>query len=404
MKTTVVIPTYWGRPAGEPFNPSDVVYDHPTPLDQDGTLSRTLESLTTLDPNRFDVVIIVGPTHPELAQSATDKVTEILKTFRPRLDLWLLTPAGVKDLRVVVTREIGPEIGALIDGYGYSNIRNLCLIAAHLRWADVAVLLDDDEVVEFPEWLDRAVEFMDSDSGKKRIKTKAGWYKRPDGSYKGPPTRDAWWMKWRGAEAMNEGFDAVIGRPGRFGPTPFAFGGNMVIDRDIFSTVAFDPHLPRGEDIDYVFNTMAAGHEFIMDRELWIRHLPPPSLVPAWLGFRQNALRFTYARLKLASQKPTDVTRIVSLDELMPYPGLFLGDDLDEKIRQTCTLLGQKYVDKQDSVGYKESMFTIEMVEDLKRREPNPFSRHLEFQIGWQSLMRWTSDSRFQLSGVIQAV
>jgi hypothetical protein len=45
MRLTVIIPSYWGRASNQPVNPEDAVYDHPTPLDHEGTLARALESI-----------------------------------------------------------------------------------------------------------------------------------------------------------------------------------------------------------------------------------------------------------------------------------------------------------------------------------------------------------------------
>lgn len=393
MKTTLVIPTYWGRPNGALFNPADIVYDHPTPLDESGTLARALESLRLLDAAAFDVVVIVGPANPELAEPATATVAGIVEPFRKSLNLSLLTPAGVRRLEETAARAVGGPAARVVNGYGYSNIRNLCLIAARLRQSEVALLIDDDEVVEDPSFLTTALDQMDAAAGDSRIKAKAGWYKRPDGGYKGPPTRDPWWLAWRGAEAMNEGFDAVIAPAGRFGTTPFAFGGNMAVQADIFTSIPFDPKITRGEDIDFVFNTMVGGHEFVMDRQLWIRHLPPRSRVPDWLGFRQNALRFTYARLKLLSQTRTNARRIVTVEELDPYPGRFLRADLDKKIRETCALLGQRYIEASDTAGYDESMFTLQLVEELKRRDPAPLDGYRAFQADWRRLMEWLPEA-----------
>ncbi len=394
MRITIVIPTYWGRPENQPFNPADAVYDHPTPIDQAGTLARTLNSLKILNRNDFAVIIIACATNEELEPAVEKKVSQVVDGYRGALKLGLLTPSLVNEMRTIVSGDVDKDTGSVISHYGYSNIRNLCLIAASLRGSDIALLIDDDEVIEYPEFLNRAVEFMDDDNPDSPIKAKAGWYMRPDGEYSCPPTCDPWWMEWRGAEAMNDGFDAIIARPGRLGPTPFAFGGNMAVHKDVFTQVAFDPKITRGEDIDYVFNSKMSGYEFIMDRELWVKHLPPKSRVPDWLGFRQNALRFAYARRKLSSQVKTDKARIVSVEELDPYPGLFLRDDLDQKILKTSALLGQKYLSEKDQTGYEESQLTLKLVEDLLHQEPDPFSWYMDFQTRWQTLMRFLPTSR----------
>ena len=49
MKKVILIPTYWGRPTSEGWQEGDAVYDHPTPIDEQGTLERTLQSMKILN-------------------------------------------------------------------------------------------------------------------------------------------------------------------------------------------------------------------------------------------------------------------------------------------------------------------------------------------------------------------
>ena len=42
-KVTMAIPSYWGRPRDQGWREGDLVFDHPTPLDEEGTLRRALE-------------------------------------------------------------------------------------------------------------------------------------------------------------------------------------------------------------------------------------------------------------------------------------------------------------------------------------------------------------------------
>ncbi len=388
MKTTIVIPTYWGRAEGALRNPVDIVYDHPTPLNQSGTLARCLNSFTALDRADFEVVIIAAPTHPELETETANKVQEIIRPYRTRLNLNLVTPARVAALRGAMGRELGRETAALINCYGYSNIRNLCLISGHAGNAANIILIDDDEIIEYPEFLDRALDRMEGGEGSPDIKAKAGWYMRPDGGYMGPPTGDPWWEAWQGAEAMNAGFETVIGGDERFSSTPFAFGGNMVVSREVFTDIAFDPKIPRGEDLDFVFNAMLGGFEFIMDKELWIKHKPPVSGVPDWMGFRINALRFIYARQKLLTQPAAGIAQTVKVEDLDPYPGRFLRGDLDDKIKRTCLLLGQRYVNEGDTAAYGSAMQTPELAQQLRQNEQQACADYLILRRRWQNLMK----------------
>jgi len=40
MKVTMVIPSYWARESGVGWKEGDAIYDHPSPLDSEGTLLR----------------------------------------------------------------------------------------------------------------------------------------------------------------------------------------------------------------------------------------------------------------------------------------------------------------------------------------------------------------------------
>lgn len=54
----------------------------------------------------------------------------------------------------------------------------------------------------------------------------------------------------------------VIGTEPRLKATPFVFGGNMVIHRNLFTVVPFDQNVRRGEDIDFLINARMLGFHF----------------------------------------------------------------------------------------------------------------------------------------------
>ena len=85
-KTVIVVPTYWTWEGGAPPQPGDAVYDHPTPLDQPGTLARLLESLRAIAQPDFAVLVITAATNPRLEGRAEAKVEEIIvKIMRPQV-------------------------------------------------------------------------------------------------------------------------------------------------------------------------------------------------------------------------------------------------------------------------------------------------------------------------------
>ena len=49
-------------------------------------------------------------------------------------------------------------------------------------------------------------------------------------------------------DRMNKAFGGIIGREPRLKETPFVFGGNMVIHRNLFTVVPFDPVVTIGAE------------------------------------------------------------------------------------------------------------------------------------------------------------
>ena len=101
---------------------------------------------------------------------------------------------------------------------------------------------------------------------------------------------------------------------------------------------------------------------FHLDRDLAIKHLPPGSTQAAWKKLREDAVRFLYERKKLRDHDE------LSLAELQPYPGLFLGDDLEERIIKTCELLKREYESQRDEEGAAQCESIIALVDE------NPFA------------------------------
>jgi hypothetical protein len=62
LKVTMVIPSYWSRDSSIGWKEDDSVYDHPTPLNTDGTLTRTITSIDVLKDKEFRLVIIAAAT------------------------------------------------------------------------------------------------------------------------------------------------------------------------------------------------------------------------------------------------------------------------------------------------------------------------------------------------------
>jgi hypothetical protein len=313
MKCAIVIPTYWARvkPKKE-----DLVYDHPTPTGEEGTLERLLKSLSVLKGSDFYVIIISCPTNPSIGKEVKNKIDKIIKPYMRNYKILHFSYPDLLKFHKLIKEKGKHEYIPYISLEGYSNIRNMCLILPHILQADVSVLIDDDEVFEDPDFLEKALEFV----GKDEIFAIAGTYLQAHGGYKFIDRKEWWKIFWDNTGAMNRAFK-IIDNPPRLKDTPFVFGGNMVIHKSMFTQVLFDPYISRGEDIDFLCNAKSKGFKFLLDNRLSIKHLPPKGQNPLWLKMREDIKRFIYMKVKLKKIG-------YPLENTMPYPGYFLTNNL----------------------------------------------------------------------------
>ncbi len=395
-KVCMVIPSYWGRPQAEGWREGDAVYDHPIPLDQEGTLLRALRSLEVLDNRDLTVIVLAVPTSREIAGAVERKVQEIIDAARRGVDVPILC-FGMTHLEEVHHALAETDLGELKDLLqlrGYSNVRNLCTFVPHLMGSEVAILIDDDEVFEDPKFLDKAVEFIGRTYQGVPVHAVAGYYLQENGDYRLDRPREPWMEAWDQLDRMNEAFDRFIALPPRLKETPFVFGGNMVIHRELFTKVPFDPLVPRGEDIDFLINAKMFGFRFFLDNTLSIKHLPPPKFHPLWRRLREDVFRFLFEREKIRCQEAREGMVRVRPEDFDPYPGAFLKEDLEEKVRRASHILADLYETSGDVDGKREALKTVSLMREALNRMGNPFQDLLALQSRWEQLMRGVESSR----------
>ncbi|MCD5391123.1 glycosyltransferase [candidate division NPL-UPA2 bacterium] len=385
MKCIMVIPSYWGREKSTGVKEGDITYDHPTALDEKGTLSRCLESLRVLKDRDFTLVIIGAATSPDISRRVEERIADTIKSVHTGLRTFLFSHSHLEKIHKIAGRR---EFFHLLQLKGYSPIRNLCLLCGEIFQAEAVIFIDDDEVFEDPHFLKKAKEFIGRKVNGKEIKAVAGYYLQPDGDYHLKKEVKPWMVYWDNLERMNEAFHKVIGKEPRLKETPFVFGGNMVIHRDLYRAVPFDPNVPRGEDIDYLMNARMFGFHFFLDNQLSIKHLPPPNPNPTWLQLRKDIHRFVFEREKLNSQRKLPGITLVTAEEFDPYPGAFLKEDLQERVYKSNQLLAMEYLLGGDGKGCQEALNNIM---EVKRARPefNPFENLLSLQKRWQALMSY---------------
>ncbi len=359
---TMVIPSYWGSAERVSEGTEEIVFDHPTTLDEEGTLGRLLESLDIFGEMEGAVVIISVANELQIADKVETKVESIIKPFRDRFAISHIGQSTLEKIKKsLAEQEVSEAALKLVNLDNYAAVRNMCSLAGILNGNQYTIFIDDDEVFTDPDFLNKVEESMRCSINGKKIEALAGYYLQPD-TYRLDEKKVPQWRApyWNNTASMNKAFDLIIGQGERLKPTPFVFGGNMTLSLEALKQVPFDPQITRGEDIDFLLNLRIHGIPFYLDRELSITHLPPASVQSAWKKFREDAFRFLYERKKVRDHAE------LKLEELQPYPGVFLADDLEDRIDKTSELLKQEYEAQGDEEGVQE----CEKISALVKEEP----------------------------------
>jgi len=406
MKLTMVIPSYWGRKKADGWKEGDAIYDHPIPLDHEGTLARAIASTAILNEKDFRLVILAVATSPEIEAEVEKKVEAIVSAASETTDLEVLIfgASHLKKIHDLLRAKGKGEYTELLELRGYSNIRNLCIFLPHILGSELALLIDDDEVFEDPDFIRKAREFIGSEFEGKRVNAVAGYYLQENGDYQVRKEHRPWMDHWDKYERMNEAFDKFIGSKPKLKVTPFVFGGNMVIHRDLFTVVPFDPDVTRGEDIDFLMNATIFGFDFFLDNELSIKHLPPPKSHPTWKQLREDIYRFVYEKAKIDGQKELEGLTRITPEQFDPYPGCFLKDDLFEKIEKACKLLSDEYLSTGAKTESKEALKNLELAKTDAIPAYDPFQHLCEMQHLWQEMMEYTAKTevRSNMQAIIE--
>jgi len=379
VNPTVIIPTFWTRRRGRGLERARIHYDHPTCLDDEGTLPeclRSLQAVAGLD----RVVVIVAATDESIEHAAEDRVTEILSDF-PDIESFVF---GTAEMGSLHRRLEQLEFVDIIDGVslaGYGGVRNVGLMLAAVLGAESIVFLDDDQVVISPDFLERAADGLGERlDGGRLVLAKSGYYVDAKGSYRIADEAPWWDMFWR----QNEYYDQAVARvaePPRIKPSTLAFGGCLALHRDMYCNVSFDPWSVRGEDIDYVINARMHGGDVFLDGDWPVLHAPPPVPSQAVL-FRHDVFRFVYTHRKLEFSKSQVDLRQVTPESLMPYPGHFVDASINWRARVTALLRGL-------SSAERKAYFAIarRAVGEAQQYARDNCERYFAFQRRWPLLM-----------------
>ncbi len=386
MRFCLAIPTYWTFPGSAVQG--DLFFDHPTPLDTEGTLRRCLDSLLPLTSPQVSMIVVAAATSDCLAAQTAAHVGEILAGYPPTARPRLFAAAQLARLHQFCQSQGRPEYCRLLSLRGYGAIRNLTLVLANLLAAEVLVSLDDDEIITDPRFLARLTEALAVLGREYTLYGLAGLYESPAGEILVAEPTGGWVRFWPKIRWMNEAFQALAGPGPALRPTPLALGGNMAIPAALYRFLPFDPVLPRGEDTDYVLNARMFGVPFFLDAGLRVVHDPPAKPHPVWQRLRQDLQRFWYTRQKLLAQEPGLVPALVRPEDLWPYPGKFLTADLELRAYQAHTVLAQEYLAAGDIAAAQATLANLAIL------APPPegtsvLSNYLQSMALWQQLQSW---------------
>lgn len=333
-QSAVVVPTYWSRPYGM-RRPGDSVEDHPTPVNQSGTMARLLHSLQELADRPKIVLIVISSSAPEVEIGAAYQVDTIRDQY-PGLPIAIWSPMHVQILHGRLRALNRGSWLPWFDARGYPQVRNMQLLIPYLLDCELVVAVDDDEVIEDPYFLRRAAAVhVQGASNGERVYGSASYYldehgyrmhEAPAGSERLENPLE------RKIALMNGALARIEAEPGEVVRAVFALGGNMSFHRDLIARVGFDPAIARGEDIDYVINAALVGIRYHFDKGRPIRHLPPPGRSYRDFDYgklQQDVRRFIYEREKLRAAAADGGYAPLSAGDLDPYPGALLTDELE---------------------------------------------------------------------------
>jgi len=352
-----------------------------------------------LKDREFDVIAIAGANHPSMAEAVEKRAGEVLHKYASQagVKLHYFSYSHLQRLHDYL-RELGKEdLLETISLVGYSPLRNVCLVAAHILNKDIAVSIDDDCLFNEPEYIGRIKEKMLSDFEGKPIRAYCGPYlTAKDTIYLDLPTAPHA-VYWNVVEVMNEAFRKyIVDSPG-MKEVPFAIMGNIAVHRDLYTRVPLDPPLQRGEDMDWVMNSHILGERFIMDTELVIKHDPPPRPYATWQPMREDIYRFRYQQAKIANSKDGDGYHAVHHERYLPYPGTFFQDDFLERVSHACTILAADYMTKDEPENARESLNNIYHAHYLAKPKNDPFQSFIVFQKKWEEMMGIIGERREEL-------
>ena len=393
MNPLIVIPTYISARGRSSDSPS-AIYDHTTPLGREGELPRCLKSLLRV--RSIGAVAVLVAAEPGIEDQAAEKVRKIAAQF-PQMSIMVVSS---HELDIVRRRFEQLNMGRLeyeVGLMGYSAIRNLGLVLANVLGFDSVVFVDDDEIIEDPDFLVKGMYGLGKLTRRGiPILAKTGYYINEEGTYYSM-SQDKWYNRyWEQGKAFNAWIESAMSGP-RLSRSNHVCGGCLAIHREAFKRLSFDPWIVRGEDLDYLLNLRMYGSDIWFDNQWTLRHLPPKTASEG-RRFRMDIFRWLYEFRKMEySQTQIDLQQ-VKPSSLEPYPGPFLEPGIQKRIKRTARLRSLGRPDKKE---YRKAARVA--ATDAATYASNNCAKYFEFQYVWPELMVRTEGDAILRNAILRS-
>jgi hypothetical protein len=370
MKKTIIIPIYLKPDPQAALSASEGVR----------LAKRAIESLKVLEDQDFTLIlpVCIDLAH-EVSEDAFSEMDEFVrkevKAIRSERTL-IFSSRHLKYLKDYLFQKNFEKFSLLIDLKGFSKIRNVGLLLAQSLGMDAAVFIDNDEVVEDPNYLKIACEYLGRRWDGKEVAGKGGFYLNPDGTiFLSSP--NLWWrFFWNKTKWMNRVWGKILSSKDRLVSSPMLLGGNLALHQYLFRSIPFDPYIPRGEDTDYLVNANQWGFWILFDKQLRIKHLHPKRTEGFFLEELQGDIeRFLYEREKVKGGLTIN---------LNPYPGYFLKWTLYPKALLTSLLLSLEHLRRGQ---WEKAWKCIGNIQLLLRGGEGGWLKYLKFKADWERVM-----------------
>lgn len=395
MNPVVLIPTFISPDKSAGFTDPQTDYDHATPLSEQGELPRCLDSLRKV--RGLGQIIVLVSADESVEVEAVGKIRTLAEEQFSDLCIAVI---AAPELSLVRQRmdQLGIPLQNEVGLSGYGPVRNFGLILANVLGFDAAVFLDDDVLVEDEAFLENAVYGLGKLTRRGvPILAKTGYYLNREGSYLSSHKTKWYDRYWEKGKAFNEWIEKAMHGP-RLSRSNHVCGGCMILHKEAFRRVAFDPWVVRGEDLDYMLSLRMYGSDIWFDNQWVLHHLPPRTKDEA-KRFRQDIFRWLYEYRKVEYARTQIDLLQIKPQSLNPYPGPFLEPGIAQRIKRTAWM---RSLGRPDGKGYRAAAKAA-TGEAAIYAEINCM-RYFEFQFKWPTAMARLQDDEILQTALVQSV